>query len=190
MTEQTTKKRPVWFWELFEPGQHGAGRDLAALRAGLGRDAWSVPEMWRLYRAEIPEDQARRGTVTPALEAEHATLTLFALHQQSMAKSMHAKGPDLGVALFRLRQSEQFRDHPEALDQRVGAAATATSTKELVYHLRGLVTLLRGQSIPLDYNRLHRDIRDWDTPEGRIRVRQAWGISYFVWRASEKPEAE
>lgn len=177
--------RGPWFWTGFDPKDHNAGADTATLRKGLGREAGSVPELWRYYKVIVPDQVAAAGRITPDLAAEHAALTLFALHQQSQSTSMHKDGEHIGAALLKLRGSDQFTGNPDALDRRVGAAATATSVTELAFHLRGLITLLRGQQLPLDYTQLAQDIADWRTSSGQARARRRWGAYYFAWnRAS------
>jgi len=143
------EKRGFWYWHEFDPAERkDAGADLAKLRRGLGREAGSVPDLWRFYRVIVPEQVATAGSWrTPALDAEHAALTLFALHQQGRDVSMHKDGEHLGSALLKLRRSDQFKSNPEALDARVGAAATATSVAELVFHLRSLITCCAASNL-------------------------------------------
>ncbi|HSV64872.1 MAG TPA: type I-E CRISPR-associated protein Cse2/CasB [Mycobacteriales bacterium] len=164
------------------PDDGPPGEDLAALRRGIGRQPGDVPEMWRFY-TRLSED----GEPTADLYAEHAALTLFAVHQQSKARPMHRGGVGVGRAVFELRRSTAFS--PETVDRRFAAAATATSLPEVVTHLRGLVTQLRGIDQVLDYTRLYLDLRGWQDPEQRSRVRRHWGSQYFirVGRAAEEP---
>jgi CRISPR system Cascade subunit CasB len=173
--------RMPWYWERFDPRERHAGAETAKLRRGLDQSAGSVPELWAYYVVTVPDRVAAYGRVTRELAAEHAALTLFGLHQQSQDRTMHLKGEHLGSALNKLRRSDQFSANPEALDRRVAAAATATSTRELVFHLRGLVTLLRGEKLPFDYTSLVHDLADWEAPEGQARVRRRWGANYFAW---------
>lgn len=151
------------------------GEELAALRAGLGHSAGTVPALWGFYTS--PTD----GQVTPELEAEHAALSLYGLHQQSQSQPMHKRGVSLGAALRGLRHNDRFSG--EAVDRRVAAAVNTTSVPALVYRLRGLVTQLRAIKQPLDYDRLLQDIKGWHHPEARRRVRRSWGLSYHSWHA-------
>ena len=162
------------------------GAELAALRRGLGREPGEVPAMWPFYT------QANdRGELTPEYAAEHAALSLYGLHQQSQRDSMHRDGVSIGKAVAVLRRrwggrSAQVQEdkvdwtrvHP--IDRRFAAAATATSFSELVLHLRGLVTQLRGISQPLDYTQLYEDLLAWHSPVGATRVRRRWGMEYFT----------
>ncbi|MFG2043924.1 type I-E CRISPR-associated protein Cse2/CasB [Dactylosporangium sp. NPDC048998] len=190
----TTDERPLFYWQRYVAGgarfASSAGADLAALRRGVGRLPGSVPAMWPFY-TQINSD----GRTTARYAAEHAALTLFAIHQQSQATSMHRPGIGLGTAVLRLRQHGQRRGGGPApatgpaapdwskespVDRRFNSAATASDVTELVLHLRGLVTQLRGIAQPLDYTMLFDDLRRWDFPEGAARARRRWGMQYFT----------
>ncbi|WP_229925937.1 type I-E CRISPR-associated protein Cse2/CasB [Streptomyces longispororuber] len=148
------------------------GEELADLRSGLGQPVGSVMALWPYYATETD------GALTPELEAEHGAVTLYGLHQQGQRRPMHRRHVGLGQALRRLRDSEKFLE--KALDRRVEAAATTTSVPALLYRLRGLVTQLRGQSVPLDYDLLMRDLLMWMEPEPRKWVRSRWGLGYYA----------
>ncbi|WP_258037229.1 type I-E CRISPR-associated protein Cse2/CasB [Streptomyces sp. SM14] len=156
------------------------GQDLAAMRSGLGQTAGTVPALWPYY--VTPTD----GRRTAQLDAEHAALSLFGLHQQSRQTPMHRPGTHLGDALRALRHHDSISE--DALDRRVAALVNATSVPTLLYRLRGLITQLRGIGQPLDYSRLMQDINDWRHPQARQRVRRAWGLAYHAWgpRPQEK----
>ncbi|MFH8491944.1 type I-E CRISPR-associated protein Cse2/CasB [Streptomyces longisporoflavus] len=159
-------------WVLQVDNNGPPGEELADLRAGLGQPTGSVMALWPYYATETD------GQFTPELEAEHGALTLYGLHQQSQKRPMHQQHLALGQALRRLRDSEKFLD--SALDRRVEAAATTTSVPALLYRLRGLIPQLRSQAIPLDYDQLMRDLRQWSHPEPRQWVRRRWGLAYYA----------
>ncbi len=169
-------RRHYWERQARRDGALPPGEDLSAMRRGAGREAGSVPEMWRFY--SVPSDGL---WASPALVAEHHCLVMFGFHQQSQDRLVHQSGLTIGKALRRLRRSERFRDRTEALDARVAAAATATSVDEVASHLRGLIALLRDEGIPLDYTGLWRDLRSWGRPGEAERVRRSWGRDYFSW---------
>lgn len=170
-------RQPYWGRLLDDQGswrgERAPGADLAALRQGIGRDAGTVPAMWPFYTTLSAD-----GRVSIDLRAEHLALTLYGVHQQSMARPMHRTGVGVGKALGALRRSGKFS--PEAVDRRFAAAATATSLTEAAVHLRGLITQLRSIEQPLDYDRLLRDLRDWQHPDRRPTVRRRWGSEYFA----------
>lgn len=169
------QQRRAHRWEEFTLTAPDAGRILADLRRGLGREAGDVPEMWTHYTT-----LNREGHRTAYLRAEHAALSLFGLHQQSRRTLMHVEKVELGDAVLNLRQAKGTSE--EAVDTRMGMVATSTDTTELIGHLRGLVTLLRGHEQPLDYTRLFSDLCHWDDPVRRPRIRRRWGGQYMNWR--------
>ncbi|WP_433393426.1 type I-E CRISPR-associated protein Cse2/CasB [Micromonospora sp. KLBMP9576] len=179
------RQRRRHFWEREFPKTGPEGRDLAALRSGLNHDPGSVPAMWPYYTRLHPD-----GWLTPELRAEHAVLTLFAVHQQSQSRLMHQPDIGLGTALAKLRHGDKFA--AGAIDRRFGAAATATSFAEVSAHLRGLVSQLRAfrPAQPLDYTRLFRDLCDWQHPDRVHTVRRRWGSQYFTHDKKAEPATE
>ncbi|MEU5400675.1 type I-E CRISPR-associated protein Cse2/CasB [Streptomyces sp. NPDC005963] len=157
-----------------------AGEDLAALRSGLGRPAATVPALWRYYTSPVD------GRVTRELEAEHAALALYGLHQQSQSVPMHRRGITIGAALRALHRSGRFSE--EAVDRRVAAAVHTTAVPALLYRLRGLITQLRSVQQPIDYDQLMSDVWRWSHPEHRQRVRREWGLAYHAWGPSSQDQ--
>ena len=183
-----TRMPPYWRRLLNDRGEWRRegppGEDLAALRQGIGRHAGTVPVMWRFYTT-----LTAAGRETEALRAEHVALTLYGVHQQSQHRPMHRAGVGVGTALLALRRSGKFS--AQAVDRRFAAAATATSLDEASVHLRGLINQLRVIDQPLDYDRLMRDLRDWQFPDRVAQVRRRWGSQYFAYtldHPAERPE--
>jgi CRISPR system Cascade subunit CasB len=200
MSTDETTRRGRWYWETFEPQDRHTGAELAILRKGVGRDVGDIWQMARHYRSVT-----KTGDASYRLAAEHATLALFAIHQQSQPISMHRTDIELGGAARRLHTpgksksdaeagpaaigGDQGKFSQEAVDSRVNQIATSTSVSELVAHLRGLVTMLRTIRQPLNYTRLHRDIERWHYPEARTRIRARWGNHYFQWHSTGTPDS-
>jgi CRISPR system Cascade subunit CasB len=163
--------------------------DLAVLRSGLGREAGTVPKLWRYYSTEIDDDVAARSTTAPpALAAEHAALALFGLHQRAKTIPMHKEGVAPGAALLALRRNTD-KVSPDALDRRVAIAVSSTSVDVLCSRLRGLVEQLRSIDQPWDYDKLYDDLHDWHYPQRRHRVRRRWALAYRTWTESDDPAA-
>jgi CRISPR system Cascade subunit CasB len=188
MTGQTSRRRRH-FWDQHTDGDgrwkgtdRPSGADLAALRAGLGREPGEVPQMWPYYRT-----LSEQGGVTAWMAAEHLALSLFAVHQQGRDQPAHRAGVGLGQAVLALRRSDRYS--PEAIDRRFAAAATAASLPELAGHLRRLITQLRaaGSGHGLDYTQLMHDLRSWQQPSRIAAVRRKWGSQYFAPR-SDQPD--
>ena len=165
--------------DLAQPQKVPPGEDLAALRRGVGRAPGSVPAMWPLY-CRLNAD----GKITDALIAEHEALCLFGVHQQSEAFLVHRPGYSLGTALCHLRGDG--RHSAEAVERRFAAAATADDIAEVTTHLRGLVNLLKTLTPTqgFDYTQLFNDLRNWQSPDRRGRVRRRWGAAFFAYQAA------
>jgi len=162
------------------------GEELAALRAGLGREALTVPKMWPYYTAEPTAEGERFGTASGEQQAEHAALALFGLHQQSQKIPMHRRDVGMGAALLALRRADP--DSVKSIDRRVSALVTSTSLPALLHRMRGLVIQLREARQPLDYDRLVRDLEGWPWPDGRRRVRRSWAQGYQRWADAERSD--
>lgn len=154
---------------------------LAKLRRGIGKEPGSMPELWELTLQDLPEALQGSGTEPSNGErAVHTALTLFALHQQGnpIQKScMSKEGEPLGRAMRRFIQR-----HPEreaATSRRFMSAVRADSYEELVWHLRGLIQLLRTEALPLDYVSLVQQLCKYQTAASRNQIRLAWGRQFY-----------
>ncbi|MEV0636344.1 type I-E CRISPR-associated protein Cse2/CasB [Streptomyces sp. NPDC050619] len=180
-SSETASKDP-WYWAQYEPGRERAGQmpsgaDLAALVLGLTVEAGRAQPMWRFYRSRVDDELAARGLVPDRLVAEHMALALFAMHQQSQGRLMHAPGVRFGAAVRALHE----RYSKDGVDGSMQAATQARSMGAVFFHLRGLVSQLSAIGQPLDYSRLLADLRSWPFPESRTRTIRSWGASYQPW---------
>jgi len=155
---------------------------LAKLRRGAGKPIEAVPELvgltldHRFYEAFPVEDPRTEA----AEAAAHEALTLYALHQQSKReRGMHKRGSGLGEAVRRLMPGG---DIDEPLRKRFVQAGSAADHATRLDRLRGIVSLLRTQDIPLDYGLLADQLHDARTPAGSARVRRAWGRGFQAHR--------
>ncbi len=156
---------------------------LAVLRRGVGRPLDEAPGSWP-YVIEAAGGKRWRE------EAAHVTLGLFALHQQSQQPgSMNQTGWGLGRACRALRFRRSSRgSSEEGVERRFRAALGVDSLTSLSVHLRGLVTLLRTEDVPLDYARLYWDLSSWRVPERRDTVAMRWAREYFRVTAEEEQQ--
>ena len=167
--------------------------DLAHLRRGIGRVPGSMPELWEITLAGLPENlMSKDGNPTKAEWAVHTALTLFALHQQGKnlkTACMDQEGSGLGAAVGRLVKKE---DDLPRIKRRFDAAATADSPAEFAHHLRGLIQIMRAEGIPLDYRALARDLYFYQFQDARDGVRLRWGQDFYkqIFRGKEQPEAD
>ncbi|MEU6038636.1 type I-E CRISPR-associated protein Cse2/CasB [Actinomadura sp. NPDC047616] len=164
---------------------------LAQLRRGAGKLPQDVPELWGLTGAErLYQDQALSEVqATRAETAAFLAVTLYALHQQSRtSQKMHVPGVDLGTAVRRLMPAERIDEPIRRRFVRVGTAGTA---EVLAYRLREVISLLRRDSVPLDYALLAERLYHAQTPDGLARVRRQWGRSFHAYRrAGDQPQSQ
>ena len=155
---------------------------LAMLRRGVGKKPGALPELWGILFGDLPEEfLSVSGEPTREEWAVYTALTLYALHQQGSEATgpegcMHRPGRRLGAAA---RQLVTVEEEEERIARRLQMAATANGIAEAAQHLRGLVRLLRGGKIPLDYAQLAADLYNFQFPDGAARVRLAWGQDFY-----------
>ncbi|GAA1873445.1 type I-E CRISPR-associated protein Cse2/CasB [Asanoa iriomotensis] len=152
---------------------------LARLRRGIGRAPGFDFTLDRYLHVPDQLLGRRPADDAEAADSEHAVhdaVTHYALHQQSRRERMHVDGRGLGQALVTLVRTSTG---PEGVRRRFAALGTASSYHESVYHLRGLITMLREQQIPLDYGLLADDLRALRGRDGRPKVQAVWGREFF-----------
>lgn len=186
----TTRLNPLWADKTVPTRDMPA--HLAACRRGLGKAPGTVPEMWPLHRltAEGDDSDARQRAV---FDAEHHTLTLWAVHQQGQIgpdgsyvpvhATTHPEGTGIGHVVGALHRPgpdgrPPFND--AAIEKRFHRMVVAPTVEDLVIHLRGLLTQVRQLRPlrPCNYNQLCRDLAVWDLPDQQLRIRRRWGREY------------
>lgn len=171
----------------FLAGSQNAQADLAKLRRAVGRAAGSVPEVWDITMQGVSPGRYDAGP-TADETAVHMAMGLYALHQRGNSAPMHVPGTGLGRAVARLSSpaSDSAELASNGLARRFGALATAVELSEVEYHLRGLVTLLSGASVALDYGRLSADLYRIQSPTTADQVRLNWARDFY--RRPEPPK--
>jgi len=157
---------------------------LAQLRRGAGKLPHDVPELWGITGIErIHQQQALSEAEASRTETGlFVAVTLYAMHQQSRSEQdMHRRGVDLGAATRRLMLAVgDGIDEP--IRRRFVRIGTAATVDTLAFRLREMVSLLRRESIPLDYAQLAGDLYDAQFPGGLAQVRARWGRSFHTYR--------
>lgn len=158
--------------------------DLARLRRAVNQAPGSVPEVWDITLGELPERLVGKGDDPSRAEtAVHNALALYALHQQGKSESMNRRGEGLGRAVRRYILTKDVTggfDNESPILRRFNALSTADSVDELLWHLRSLITQLRGSNILLDFAELAGQLYDFHFSEARDRVRLAWGRQLYT----------
>jgi CRISPR system Cascade subunit CasB len=168
-------------------GAPSAAARLARLRRALTSEPGSDPDVWADTLGMLPTELlGKRDKPNDAERASHAAMTLFALHQQAQSAPMHVPGQTLGKAVQRLRaQTGETESDTGPTLRRFHVLATASSLEETLHHLRGMVTVLRGEHLGLDYGRLAIDLRRLQGPSTAPGVRLRWGRDLY--RFSARP---
>ncbi|MFC8996289.1 type I-E CRISPR-associated protein Cse2/CasB [Streptomyces rochei] len=175
------------YWVTFEPGSPDAGAELAALRAGTGREPGTVAVMWPFHRTRMASEWRNKGSLTRDLAAEHTALTLFARHQQTHDRRMHVPGSSPGTAVGLLARKaatdSEGKAATAALERRFGHLLTSADAEELAMHLRSFAPLLNRAGVGLDYDLLSTALRTWDDPRrphAAGRFRQRWDRDFHT----------
>lgn len=138
-------------------------RALAILRRGLGRQPGTAPEMYPLVVSWVPDN--------PFVEnAAFLIAALFALHPQPGGQGT------LGASFARIAEFS------ESIEQRFVALLNC-HRDDLPDHLRQAVSLLRSKEVPVNWERLLRDILGWDH-DSRY-VQRDWAREF--WRSAQGP---
>ncbi len=146
---------------------------LARLRRAVPTGRQLNPDAWDIFE-RIPEQLLGSGDDPSETElAAVAALALFAIHQQSRREAgMHrqGRGHTLGRAVAQLARAVDS----QGVERRFRALARSADIVPALQHLRGLVTQLRAERIPLDYGALARDLYNLQYPDSVHTVRMRW----------------
>ncbi len=156
---------------------------LARLRRAVTSEPGSEPGIWDLLFDGFPAELTGvRDEPSRAERSAHASLTLYAVHQQSQRTGMHIVGRSLGTAVGLLARDlatgRDVRADPGVV-RRFQALGTASTFSETVYHARGLATQLRGAGIGMDYGRFAGDLYRLQDPTRSSGVRLHWGRDFY-----------
>lgn len=169
---------------------------MANLRRGVGHEPGELPQLFGILLADMPEDfMSESGAATREEWVCYTTLTLYALHQQGHdmgGMQMHAiEKSSIGSALRNLAFTYEGDPNAEQrMLQRLRTLATAVDRKELAYHLRGIIQLLKSKGIPLNYEMLAGDLYEMQFPEAKKRVCLRWGQDFYRSRYKEEKNEE
>ncbi len=160
---------------------------LANLRRGIGKVPGEIPELWGAFLNGLDDElYGQNGNPSPAEWAVYLSLTMFALHQQGNAEPVQQEKMSLGNAAARLIDRSKNEDEERnRIMQRFGSVITASDMPELSHHLRGMIQLLKANSVHLDYVQLAGDLLDFQYQDSRRRVQLRWGEDFYTIAKSE-----
>lgn len=163
---------------------------LANMRRGVGKQPGELPELWDLIFENLPEELFGTGAASYSEWAIYTALTLYALHQQGHdveKECMHEKNISLGEAAANLVKAEGS-DSEERIEKRLNLIVTATSPRDLAYHLRSVIRLFSAKSITLDYALLAKQIYEMNFEEASQKIKMDWGRKFYRTLALDNKE--
>ncbi|QRZ61431.1 type I-E CRISPR-associated protein Cse2/CasB [Rothia sp. ZJ932] len=164
----------------YSSGSSLSKKQLSELRKAVGQDPARFPLAWQyVISAEdehaFPEDaKYRQGDLPTQRElAAFTALTLFAVHQQSEQRIMHAAGRSFGSAV-----GELVDKRTASIKKRFDSLLQARTYTAMSYHARSLVQLLKQEEIPFDYGTFSEDLAKLQSPKHRSSVITRWSRNF------------
>ena len=150
----------------------------AKLRRAIGKPPGGVPDIWEVTMQGAPDSWCSYdGQPSYAEWAVNTALTLYAMHRQGKAGSMHCENVSIASATAKLVGKDKSRE--EAIKRRFNSFATSTDFVELTHHARGIIQMLKAEGITMDYARFTTDIFIFQSQGGSDKVRLRWGEDYY-----------
>lgn len=164
---------------LAHGGDSWSSTTMARLRRAVQQPVGADPAVWEFLFEGLPERCFGKGDAPSADErAVHAAATLFAVHQQSKDRPMHVDGEGFGTAIRRLADPQDAAELSMPVLRRFNALATADNLDEQLHHARGLVQLMRRESIGFDYGAFAEDLARLQDPAKADDVRLRWARQF------------
>lgn len=168
-------------YKRYNAGSAAARRELSNLRRAVGKDPGNHPLAWQFVLSEdtaggfpsLRDDE--RDMLSHSEYAAYLALTLYAVHQQSEQRIMHAKDKTFGHAVGQL-----VAERTPSIKKRFDALLQARSFPAIAYHARTLVQLLKQEEIPFNYAKFAEDLSDLQNPKDRSRVVARWSRDFVV----------
>jgi CRISPR system Cascade subunit CasB len=175
--------------EMLKNDSAYARATLARLRRGVGVDIGNFPDAWDVLLDGLDDDMTgRRGTASHAEIAVYTALTLYAVHQQGKSEYMARGNDSFGAAVKKLVAPDG--SNANAVKRRFDMVITSNDYRELSYHARGLINLLRSKDIPLNYARFAKDIYWLQFPDVMSEIKLSWGGDYYRKMKTDQKEKE
>lgn len=151
---------------------------LANLRRGLGKPPKSVIEMYP-YLGQFLSYESKQNYET----AVFIVAALFAYYPDALGNA-----GNLGASLRELSDKEKKNRPPDekvskSLEQRFVALLNAEA-EDLPDYLRQIIGLLKSKEIAVNWNRLFKDVKNWNN-DSRY-VQNAWARSFWGNFSSDK----
>ena len=180
--------------DMSEPAQRAF---LAVLRQDLAREPEQDQRILNLLmRGADRRLWGRRGEMSSTERAVYTAMTLYALHQQGhdfQEERMHQDGVTFGAAIRQYAFTLVDADGEDARNRmltRLKNVLMASRIEDAAYHLRGIIQLLRSESVPLDYVSFAADLYDLQYDDAKARVAARWLYDLYGKRKAAEDSTE
>jgi CRISPR system Cascade subunit CasB len=167
----------VEYLQRLPEGERGH-QALAALRRGLGRPPGEALEMHRYVADFLPEPKDRWDW---SKQVYYLIASLFGLHPQIASEG------NMGAHFARL--CEGSSDPSPAVERRLNSLL-ASHPDDLYRTLQHAVSLLKSKDVPINWERLFRDLQRWDDSDSRREVQRRWAMSFWSAFAPRKATSQ
>lgn len=159
---------------------------LACLRRGIGKEIGMLPDLlgFVLPENEISCYSQQEEQVEKAI---YAALTLYAFHQQGIERCVSDGLTDEDTAVshrnsFGYAAGKLFKvsGNEAGVQRRFNQILTAKDLTELSVHVRGIISLMKRQSIAIDYPQFALDLYHFQQPAWRRKIVLSWGKDYYM----------
>ena len=171
--------------QFYEDGSESAvSIELARLRRGIGHAPGDLADLYGAFLKDMPKwFWNNSGYITREEWACYTAISLFALHQQGNSPKLHSMHTEekisIGSAIRKLSVALGDNNADERMQKKLQMLITSKDMAELAQHLKGIITMLRGEGISLNYVLLAQDLYDFQFENQKQRIGLKWGQDYF-----------
>ncbi|MEA4811877.1 MAG: type I-E CRISPR-associated protein Cse2/CasB [Anaerolineaceae bacterium] len=163
-----------YLYSLVEKGQRGT---LADLRKGLSGAPGTVPVMYQYIVPWIPEEDRN----TWKEKVYYILASLFAHYQSGGAsKALATQNGNFGD---HCRALQAKKNQSDSFEQRFSNLLKA-HRDDLPIFLRQTLSQLRGEDIPINWNKLFKDLIFWSSLNQTVQ--RQWANSYWRYQKTEE----
>lgn len=169
-------------WGKRETGEQRA--TMANLRRGLQEFPHLAPYM---HQYVAPYTVYAKGWEK---QTYYLLAALFARYHSGSKEALYSDKGYVNMGSYFAEIIRQDEGASDSIERRFNALLTA-HPQDLHYHLRQAIAFLHGKSevtIPINWQGLFYDIRNWDDDDQRPQVQERWAASF--WRHKAKSEKE
>jgi CRISPR system Cascade subunit CasB len=157
---------------------------LAQLRRGLGKKPGDDPRLFGVLLQDMPEDFfGKDGVPTKEEWACYIALTLYAMHQQGKSisdnKMNTSENISLGTAMRQLAVSQGDDNSWIRIQEKYKSLVGALDIVAIENYLRGIISLLKSKSIPINYSMLAVDLYEIQFADSKSKVILRWGQDLY-----------